>query len=109
MQIDDVLNEAQLLLVESLYSGKPIQGFPFGFEVTQQRSDMLSVLTVGSNEQPPLTPLMSSNNVYEYNLSGLVYPYMHTIRLFISDGNCTPFEVIMVDHDDLNKYLRSDN
>lgn len=109
MEIDDSLNEAQLLFVEAVYSGKQIQGFPFGFEVTQQRMDILSNLVVSSIEQPPLTPVASSMNIYEYDLNDLEYSYMHAIRIYISNDGCPPFEVHLVQHDDLNKYLKSEN
>lgn len=109
MEIDDSLNEAQLLFVEAVYSGKQIQGFPFGFEVSQQRTDILSNLVVSSVEQPALLSAVSSGNMYEYDLNDLKYKYLHAIRIYISNGECPPFQVQLVQHDDLNKYLTSTN
>lgn len=107
--IDRALNAATVDFVEGFYSGQSIVARNMGFEVTQQRTDMLSTLVVKNPEQPDLAPVNfdATLNVYEVPFSNLVYPYVHILRVYVftdCDG-VSLTNVQLVQHDDLNVIL----
>lgn len=96
--LDDVINTVIHDYVEIFYSGKSLNRY--GFEVTQQRIDMLSTLV----ESETLTPILKSG-VYEVNFSKLKKQYMHLVRAFAST-NCGQIGIDLIQHDDLNQVLK---
>ena len=107
--IDRAINAATVDYVEGFYSGKMSTAYDLGFEVTQQRTDMLSTLVVKNPEQPDLAPVNfdSTLNVYEFPFSSLVYPYAHHLRtyLYTDCGGISLTNAQIVQHDDLNVIL----
>ena len=107
--IDRALNAATIEFVEGFYSGRSILAQNMGFEVTQQRTDMLSTLVVKNPEQPDLAPVNfdATLNAYEVPFSNLVFPYVHILRVYVftdCDG-VSLTNVQLVQHDDLNVVL----
>ena len=78
-QIDWLLNLAQLIEVDKRYT--PLNSSRQGMEVTQKRTDDLSVLHVKSpQEQSGIVPVLATstlldNSIYECPLSSLLYDY----------------------------------
>lgn len=114
-EIDALLNDAIHSYEEIFWSGNNSKRFKLGFEVTQQRIDMLSTLVVGQPEQPSLSPVVSDTtlNIYEYDLSDtvgdLIEPYSHLVRAYATVEGCdTIFNVKLEQHDDLNRILKDD-
>lgn len=111
-EIDEILNKAQDIYIEQTYSG--FNSKQVGFENTQQRIDDLSHLVIKcpSNIQQELSPSLSTlKNISKFNLEDLQFPYLHLIRananLRRSSDNCTTSgEVMIVQHDDLNRILK---
>lgn len=108
MEIDALLWDAILEYVEIFYSGNNSKKYKLGFEVTQQRIDMLSSLVVGQPLQPALTPDTVNNNKYEFYLSQtngqLVEDYMHLVRAY-ADTNCGKVGIKIERHNDLSYVL----
>ena len=94
-QIDWLLNLAQLIEVDKRYT--PLNSSRQGMEVTQKRTDDLSVLHVKSpQEQPGIVPVLATstlldNSIYECPLSSLLYDYkdLTGLRADIKSGSCT--------------------
>lgn len=103
--IDDFINNAQDEFVHICYSGNNYKRFKLGFEITQQRIDMLSTL-VPPEETVAVT--LFKPNIYKVDLSTLSKPYRHHIRLFATTS-CGKIECEAVRHNDLDHYLRSEN
>jgi hypothetical protein len=99
--IDELLYEALLDYIEIFYSGNNFKQFKFGFEVTQQRLDMLeSFVTPYSLTSP------SSSTEFDFNKFSFTLPtdYLHNIRAF-STHSCGDFIVSIETHDRINKVL----
>lgn len=98
-QLDDALNKAQEDLIEYLYSGNNSKKYRFGFEVTQQRIDMLSSLVKVSS----LTPTLITTNQY-----GLTLPadYKHFLNCIT---NTCQVPVTIVRINDISAKLRDSN
>lgn len=110
--IDDILNIVTNDYIEMFYNGTNVKGYTVGFEVTQQRIDMLSTFVVGEPEQPKLQHIAvdtsnSEYDIYTYDLSQTVEPYRHLVRAKFTT-NCGDFEVQDPKHDDLNAALRDE-
>jgi hypothetical protein len=99
--IDDVINDVQLVYIDTYYGGNSVKKNKLGFEVTQQRIDMLSTLVEKS--EPMLTPQNIEGNVYEFNLSKCK-KYRHLIRAY-AKTDCGIVNIKMTQHDDLNMVL----
>lgn len=107
---DRILQRAITEYKDIFYSGNNSKKYKLGFEVTQQRIDMLHTLVVGEPEQPALTPFTSSNNIYEFKLSDLVHPYCHHLRSYITTKECKlPIKVKIKQSGDLDKILEDEN
>lgn len=104
-EIDAVVNNAINYFVECCYSGNNYKKYKLGFEVIQQRTDMLSNLVVRRPRQPILTHFNVENNVYEYKISQLAYPYIYYLRSNVQT-ECGLAEVRIEQHDDLNLVLK---
>lgn len=108
LEIDSLLNYAQWEYIEIFYSGENVKKYKLGFEVTQQRIDMLSNLVIGK-KQPSLIPdNILANNCYEFYLDTtegqLVEEYIHFVRASVQT-NCGVINVEVERHNDLNMLL----
>ena len=111
-EIDSFINTASNDLFEILYSGNRIKQYKLGFEVTQQRRDMLSNFAM---PEECITAKATDNacNVFEIPFTELSQEYAHLTRAFYRyncvDKQGRPFcDVISVkteQHDDLNVIL----
>lgn len=108
-EIDTFINRSIDEYAEMFYKGVNAKGYNIGFEVTQQKIDMLSTLVIGSPEQPMLTSSTVTNgNMYEFKLSDLKYDYLHHVRMYAKIKNCDGFYNVAIEQtDDLNKVLDS--
>lgn len=108
-QIDVLINDTTQDYIEMFYTGNNTQGYDVGFEVGEQRIDMLSSLVVKNQEQAILAPsnYNSTLNMYEFKLSGLAQPYRHFVRAYIfSDcGTISLVSANLTQHDDLSSVL----
>jgi hypothetical protein len=104
-EIDALLNDAIFYYVECFYSGNNFKKYKLGFEVTRQRTDMLSTLVVRRPLQPLLLPTSVDDNVYEFRMANLAFPYAHYLRANILT-ECGLAEVRIEQHDDLNHVLQ---
>lgn len=103
--LDHIINDVTQDYVEIFYSGRNGKRYNLGFEVTQQRIDMLSDLVVGEGVQPVLVPkVIQENKLYEIDFKALKYPYRHLIRAFV-DSECGIINIKPEQHDDLNHVL----
>lgn len=103
-ELDEICNNAIEIWLEQQYSGSNHK--QTGFEVTQQRIDNLSTLVVKYPVQPILTPASSSDNVFEFDLKELRFPYKHMVRVQGKIEGCSDkITVEIVQHDDLDKYM----
>lgn len=106
-EIDEILNDAISIWKEQQYSGN--NNKKLGAEVIQQQTDNLSSLLVQFPVQPMITSSLVTEGVYEFPLSttkGLVYPYLHLMRVFGKIKNCNEKVVIeVVEHDDISFVL----
>lgn len=82
--LDDAINKAQDDYVEIFYSGNNTKEYKLGFEITQQRMDMLRSLVV---RRTP-TPTLISTNKYSVDLSTLTPKYKHYIRCTLKQDGC---------------------
>jgi len=75
--IDDFLNDAQFEFKEICYSGRNDKRYKLGFEMSQQRIDLLSPLVVSDE---PLTPVLLGDGIYQIDLNTLNQTYDHFLR-----------------------------
>jgi hypothetical protein len=103
-EIDAILNDAILIWVFQQYSGSnPKQT---SAETTQQRWDNLSTLLVKESDQPALSPVANTGDVFEFSLNDLRYNYLHAARIRAVIEGCTnKIKVKTVQHDDIDTYL----
>ncbi len=98
-ELDDSINKAQDDLVEMFYSGNNSKEYKIGFEVTQQRTDMLSNLVVNSS----IVPTLVTTNQYRM---ALPTDYKHFINgRVIMQGCSNPFTLYIVTHNDLTQKM----
>lgn len=76
--LDDIINDSIHEYIEIFYSGNNRKKYNVGFEVTQQRIDMLSTLIVPDGLS--LTATHLSGNKYAYDLNNLSPKYLHFLR-----------------------------
>lgn len=101
VNLDDILYEALLDYIEIFYSGNNFKQYKFGFEVTQQRLDMLEHLL-----KPYDLTLPSSNTEFNFNKFSFSLPddYLHNIRAFTSHS-CGDISIPIERHDHINNML----
>jgi len=107
VEIDAILNDMQHAYIEIFYSGNNYKKYKIGFEVTQQRIDMLSTVVIGQPEQSLILPSTSdlNLNIYEFDFNDLKYKYKHLLRAYYIDPSCGLFEIKIEQHDDINKVI----
>lgn len=101
--IDDFFNSALFSYVEMFSTGNNIKKYKMGFEVTQQRVDMLSTLVVPSEKLIP-NDFNEELNRYEFKLNDLSEDYFHLIRAY-TINECGLINIKPEQHDDLNIIL----
>lgn len=105
--LDDLINDAINEYVEVFYSGNNLKQYRFGFEVTQQRIDMLSNLVVPNKQ---VTANKVSTGIYKIDLSTLNPKYKHFIRGAIKPNICSYYIPInIVTHNTLDRKLKNEN
>lgn len=106
--IDDFLYEAALDYVDIFGASDQKKAQKYGFEVTQQRIDMLSTLVVDINDGEILLPTEQITEHgfyrYEFELGTSEKPYMHKVR-FAANSNCGDIGIDIKQHSDLNIIL----
>lgn len=105
--IDDAINKVINDYVEIFYAGNTMKPYKLGFEVTQQRMDMLTTLVI---PEVSVTFTNFDTDVYFSNLSTLVTPYKHFIRGYVVPEECEKkIPITITRHNDLDFKLRSAN
>jgi hypothetical protein len=87
-ELDALLITASNDYVDLFFSGRNDKKYRVGFEVTQQRLDMLSNLVVGPTPHLNVFSSDATFNVYEFKLNQLQYPYRHFVRGNLEILNC---------------------
>lgn len=101
---DDVLNIAVFDYVELFAHGNNPKELDLGFEVTEQRIDMLHTLVRSYPESSVIEPDSNTDGIYVFNLPEDYRAYV-TSSLIVSDCS-DEFKVIREQHVDLNTVLR---
>ncbi len=70
-----------------------------------QRQGVVGSLLVTAPDQPMLVPVAAINNVYEFNLQQLKYPYFHLERV-AANTNCGQVNVVIESYNRLPDILR---
>lgn len=106
--IDDFLHTAHLDFIEMNYAGNNFKNYKIGFEVTQQRVDMLNHLLITQRQIKPIDQNKEFGfYVYEFNLGSETLPYFHLIRSNVFIKSCNKYlNVEIVRHNDLNSLLK---
>lgn len=97
--LDDIINTAYEDFVDIFYSGNNSKQYKFGFEVTQQRIDMLQHLS----KTISLTPVVISTNKYEIQIPIDYRYFLSGLTDLCSSG------IFITRHSDLNKKLQDNN
>lgn len=103
--LDDAINKAQDDFIEIFYSGNNSKQYRFGFEVTQQRIDMLSDLVVINKS---ITPVLITTNRYSLTINNLNPAYKHFVSGAVIQDNCIS-PITIVRYNDLNEKLLNEN
>ena len=99
--IDDFLHDASFDYVEMFYSGKNYRGYNLGFEVNNQRMDMLQFLVVPSTLSPQSS---SQDGDFMLTIYNLPEDYYHRVRER-GTGGCSGYNIEIVQHEDLDVVL----
>lgn len=101
--IDDAINKATDDYIEIFYSGNNSKKYKFGFEVTQQRMDMLQTLIV---PEEVVMPTINTGQSYGFGLDTLDHGYRHFVRGFATSPQCTnKLTINIVRQNDLDQKL----
>ena len=100
LEKDQLLNSAIHNYVEMFYSGTNPRKYQVGFEVNQQRIDMLDTLVVGFPEEPLILPTKLGNDMYSFDLNGLTKPYKSYISGQLAT-NCGDVVLRIEQHGDI--------
>lgn len=98
--IDDIINDAINTYIEMFYGGNNSKRYNIGFEITQQRIDMLSTLVV---PHKAFTATKVSNGIYKLDLNTLTPKYRHFLRGHVITTNCNN-AILKLDHIRNNDY-----
>lgn len=101
--IDDFLNEAQDLLVESICY--PKKQNRFGIEGIQQDTDLISNITITDE---PISVTLVSTGVYKLQLKNLSKKYKHITKLKVTTS-CGSIPIEIVNHNELDAILTDEN
>lgn len=92
-KIDSLLNQAPIWI---------IQNYGQAFEKFQFLKDMFATLVVKYPEQEDLSVFNSTDNVYEFKMANLKYPYFHLVRAY-AKCNDEIVKVSIIRHDETYK------
>lgn len=104
--IDDFLNEAQLEFKEICYSGRNGKRYQLGFEMTQQRIDLLADIVVFDES---VTFDSIGNDIFKIVLSDLEHKYDHFVRGYVVTNCEVTIPITIETHNDLNEVLKDEN
>lgn len=106
--IDDGINKVTNDYIEIFYAGNLTKPYKLGFEVTQQRIDMLSSLVV---PEVFINLSLFGTDIYSANLASLALPYKHYLRGYVTSTQCAgkKIPVTIVTHNNLDRMLRDVN
>jgi len=106
--LDDIINDSIHEYIEIFYSGHNPKRYNLGFEITQQRIDMLSTLVVPDSS---VTATLVSDNTYKYNLDSLTPKYSHFLRGAIIVENCNNLSIPIniIRHNDFDHKMDDEN
>jgi hypothetical protein len=111
--IDDAVNKATDDYVEIFYSGNNSKEYKFGFEVTQQRIDMLQTLVPTNVDGSILSyaATLISTGQYKVDLSAFSPKYRHFLRAYVVPIECSTrkIPVSIVRLNDLDTKLADSN
>lgn len=100
--IDDAINKATDDFIEIFYVGNTLNQYKFGFEVTQQRTDMLRTLVI----EPVSLPLtLISTGRYSVNIPNT---YKHFSKANVIQDSCI-IPLTIVRHNDIDVKLEDEN
>lgn len=105
--LDDIINDSINDYIEMFYSGNNSKKFKLGFEVTQQRIDMLSTLVVPFKN---VATTLVSPTIYKVELANLSPKYKHFVRARVLAPECSfrlPIDIIR--HNDIDTKLEDTN
>lgn len=103
---DEVLNAAIFEYVEMFSNGKNLRGYDIGFEVTEQRIEMLKTLVVSFPEQELLNCSKVGENIYAIDLTKTRYPFRSFRRGSLNVKECSSIVYMNVEqHHDLDDVL----
>lgn len=107
--LDDIINDSIHEYVEIFYSGQNPKKYNLGFEVTQQRIDMLSTLVVPDNSSVTATHV--SGNKYTYQLDDLNPTYGHFLRGSVIVESCDNLSIpiYIIRHNDFDTKIGDEN
>lgn len=101
VEIDEILNAAVFEYVELFYNGSNKNNWNVGFEVTQQRIDMLHTLVKSYPEQPELN-LSVNDGIYWANLNQTAFPFRSFQAAYLKVNDCSDkINVDLEQHQDL--------
>lgn len=88
--MDDSLNKATDDFVEIFYSGNNSKEYKFGFEVTQQRTDMLQTLIPRNTDGSVLSYSVTAVNSQEYFVDLTLFDpkYRHFLTAYVVPVEC---------------------
>lgn len=106
--LDDIIIDAINEYIEMFYSGSNPKQFNIGFEITQQRIDMLSTLVVPHKS---VTANLISPSIYRIKFDILNPKYRHFLRGNIQVPNCNGLKIPInvIRHNDLDVKLTDEN
>ena len=109
-QIDDVINKASDDYVEIFYSGNNSKEYKLGFEVTQQRIDMLQTLIVPLTNYAAVS-IDTDPERYGVDLTMFDPTYRHFLRAYVIPVECSTkhIPVTITRLNDLDVKLRDRN
>jgi len=89
--LDDSINKVTDDYVEIFYSGNNSKQYKFGFEVNQQRIDMLQTLIARNSDGTMLSypAVQLSTGEYAVDLSTFDPKYRHFLRAYVVPSECT--------------------
>lgn len=103
--IDDFLNDAHLEFKEICYSGRNDKRYKLGFEITQQRIDLLAPLVI---PEELITVSVFDTNIYKIDLTNLDQTYDHFLRGTLNT-DCGKIPITIETHNTLDTILKDSN
>lgn len=103
--IDDFINDATNEFIEICYAGNNYKKFRLGFEITQQRVDLVSTLVV---PEKTINAVLFKSGIYKFNLTNITPSYKHYLRSF-ANTSCGKVNIETFTHNELDSILQDAN